>query len=167
LPKIGFCGSEFGEETLFGLEFAGVDAAAAGFDADGMFEVKHLVVEKVFDGAARSVRAIEDPADDDGVVGGVVVTEHAARVMGGPSQGWAAEESVKETRVEGLEDLVEVVVVADVGEDALAAAGLADVLGLFGDGFGGDMTPVAVGVEAGDGLFVELGEKDVGDGVMD
>jgi len=74
---------------------------------------------------------------------------------------------VKETRVEGVEDLVEVVVVADVGEDALAAAGLADVLGLFGDGFGGDMTPVAVGVKAGDGLFVELGEKDVGDGVMD
>jgi hypothetical protein len=50
-----------------------VDAATAGFDADGMLEVEHLVVEEVFDCAARGVGAIEDAGDDDGVVGGVVV----------------------------------------------------------------------------------------------
>jgi hypothetical protein len=38
---------------------------------------------------------------------------------------------------------------------------------LFGDGLGGDVAAIAVGVEAGDGLFVELGEEDVGDGMMD
>jgi hypothetical protein len=38
---------------------------------------------------------------------------------------------------------------------------------LFGDGLGGDVAAVAVGVDAGDGLLVELGEEDVGDGVMD
>jgi hypothetical protein len=54
-----------------------------------------------------------------------------------------------------------------VGVRAFAAAGLADVLGLFGDGFGGDVAAVAVGVVRGDGLLVELGEEDVGDGVMD
>jgi hypothetical protein len=74
---------------------------------------------------------------------------------------------VEEAGVEGLEDLVEVVVMADVGEDALAAAGLADVLGLAGDGLGGDVAAVAVGVDGGDGLFVELGEEVVGDGVVD
>ena len=73
---------------------------------------------------------------------------------------------MEETGVEGLEDFVEIVVVAGGGGEALAAAGLADVLGLFGDGFGGDVAAVAVGVDAGDGLFVELGEEDVGDGVM-
>ena len=57
--------------------------------------------------------------------------------------------------------------VAGGGGDAFAAASLADVFGLFGDGLGGDVAAVAVGVVAGDGLFVELGEKDVGDGVMD
>jgi hypothetical protein len=82
LLKVGFCGIELGEETLFGLELAGVDAAAAGFDADGVLEMEHLVVEEVFDGAARSVGAVEDAADDDGVVSGVVVAEHAAGVMG-------------------------------------------------------------------------------------
>jgi hypothetical protein len=82
--EVGFGGVEFGEEALFGLELAGVDAAAAGFDADGVLEVEHLVVEEVLDGAAGGVGAVEDAADDDGVVGGVVVAEHAAGVVGGP-----------------------------------------------------------------------------------
>jgi hypothetical protein len=64
---------------------------------------------------------------------------------------------VEETGVEGFEDLVEIVVVAGGGGEALAAAGLADVLGLLGDGFGGDVAAVAVGVGAGYGLLVELG----------
>jgi hypothetical protein len=41
------------------------------------------------------------------------------------------------------------------------------VLGLFGDGLGGDVAAVAIGVVAGDRFLVELGEEDVGDGVMD
>jgi hypothetical protein len=74
---------------------------------------------------------------------------------------------VEEAGVEGLEDLVEIVVVACGCGEALAAAGLTDVLGLFGDGLGGDVAAVAVGVEAGDGLLVKFGQEDVGDGVMD
>ena len=74
---------------------------------------------------------------------------------------------MEETGVEGLEDFVEIVVVTGGCGEAFAAAGLADVLGLFGDGLGGDVAAVAVGVGGGDGLFVELGEEDVGDGVMD
>jgi hypothetical protein len=74
---------------------------------------------------------------------------------------------VEETGVEGLEDFVEIVVVAGGGGEAFASPGLTDVLGLFGDGFGGDVAAVAVGVNARDGLLVELGEEDVGDGVMD
>jgi hypothetical protein len=165
--EVGFGGVEFGEEALFGLELAGVDAAAAGFDADGMLEVEHLVIEQIFDGAAWGVGAVEDAGDDDGVVGGVVVAEHAAGGVGGPGEGGAAEEAVEEASVEGLEDLVEVVVMALGGGDTLAAANLADVLGLAGDGLGTDMAAVAVGVDGGDGLLVELGEEDVGDGVVD
>ena len=71
--EIGFGFVELGEEALFGLELAGVDAAAAGFDADGMLEVEHLVVEQILDRTTRRVRTVEDAADDDGVVGGVVV----------------------------------------------------------------------------------------------
>ena len=166
MPKVGFCGSQFREETLFSLELAGVNAAAAGFDADGVLEVKHLVVDEVFDGAARRVGTIEDAADDDGVVRGVVVAQHATGVMSGPGERGSSEKAVEEAGVEGVEDLVEIVVMADVSEDAFAAASLTDVLGLFGDGLGGDVAAVAVGVGAGDGLFVEFGEKDMGDGVV-
>jgi hypothetical protein len=74
---------------------------------------------------------------------------------------------VEETSVEGFEDLVEIVVMAGGGGEAFATAGLTDVLGLLGDGFRGDVAAVAVGVGAGYGLLVELGEKDVGDGVVD
>jgi len=87
--------------------------------------------------------------------------------MRAPGESGAAEEAVEETGVKRLEDLIEIVVVAGGGGEAFAAAGLADVLGLFGDRFGGDVTAVAIGVEAGDGLLVELGEQDVGDSVMD
>jgi hypothetical protein len=94
------------------------------------------------------------------------VAQHAAGVVGAPGEGGAAEEAVKETGVEGLEDFVEIVVMAAGGGEAFAAAGLANVFGLFGDWLGGDVAAVAVGVDAGDGLLVELGEEDVGDGVM-
>jgi hypothetical protein len=79
--EVRFGGFEFWEKALLRLKFAGVDAAAAGFDADGVLEVKHLVVEEVFDGAARGVGTVEDATDDDGVVGCVVVAEHAAGVV--------------------------------------------------------------------------------------
>jgi hypothetical protein len=165
--EISLRGVEVGEEALFGLELAGVNAAAAGFDADGVLKVEHLVVEQVLDRAAGCVGAVEDAADDDGVVRGVVVAEHAAGVVGAPGEGGATEEAMEEAGVERLKDFVEVVVVAGGSGEAFAAAGLADVLGLFGDGFRGDVTAVAVGVSAGDGFLVELGEEDVGDGVVD
>lgn len=148
------------------MELAGVDAAAAGFDANGVLEVKHLVVEEVLDSTARRVGAVEDAADDDGVVGRIVVAEHASGVVGGPSERGAAQETMKEAGVERLEDFVEIVVVARRRGETFAAAGLADMLGLFGDGLAGDVTAIAVGVDTGDGFLVELGEEYVGDGVM-
>ena len=89
-----------------------------------MLEVEHLVVEEVFDGGARGVGPVEDAADDDGVVCGVVVAEHATGVVGAPGEDGAAEEAVEEAPVERVEDFVEVVVMTVVGEDALASAGL-------------------------------------------
>ena len=84
--EIGFGGFEFGEEAFFGLELAGVYTAATGFDADWVLEVEHLVVEEVLDGAARGVGAVEDAADYDCVVRGVIVAQHAASVVGRPGK---------------------------------------------------------------------------------
>ena len=125
------------------------------------------MVEQIFDGVARGVGAVEDTAHDDGVVGGVVMAEQAAGGVGDPGERGTAEQAVEEASVDGLEDFVEVVVVAVGGADALAAAGLADAFGLFGDGFGLGVATVAVRMLGGDRPAVELGEQDVGDGVMD
>jgi sporulation protein YlmC with PRC-barrel domain len=119
-----------GEEALFCLELAGMDAPASGFDADRVFEVKHLMVKEILDSTARSVGAIEHTADDNGVVSGVVVAQHSAGVVRRPGKRGTTEKAVKEASVERLEDLVEMVVMAYGREDALATAGLTDVLGL-------------------------------------
>ncbi len=74
---------------------------------------------------------------------------------------------MEEACIERFEDFVEIVVVTGGRRNAFAATSLTDVLGLFRDGFGGDVAAIAVGVGACDGLFVELGEKDVSDGVVD
>jgi hypothetical protein len=110
-----------------------VDAAAAGFNSHGMLQVKHLVIQEVLYGATGGVGTIEYAANDDSVVGGVVVAEHAPGVMGAPGEGWASEEAVKETSIETFEDLVEVVVMADMGENALTSPSLSNLLGLSGD----------------------------------
>lgn len=110
-----------------------MNTAAPGLHSDGVLQVKHLVIQEVLYGATGGVGTIEYAADDDSVVGGVVVTEHASGVVGAPCEGWASEEAVKETSIEAFEDLVEIVVVADVGENALTSPSLADVFGLSRD----------------------------------
>ena len=66
---------ELGKERLVGLELARMDAAAQSAQLDGVLQVQHLVEEQVFDGVAGAGGAVEDAADDDGVVGGVVVAQ--------------------------------------------------------------------------------------------
>lgn len=143
-----------------------MDTAASGFELDGMLEVQHLVIQKVFDREARRVGAVENTADDDSVVGSVIVTEHAASVVCAPGKSWLAEKSVKETSVEGIEDLIEVKVMADRSQDSFASASLANVLCLARDGFGGDVAAVAVSMQGRDGFAVKLREENVCDGMM-
>jgi hypothetical protein len=144
-----------------------VDAASTGLHADGVLQVEHLVVEQILDRAPRRIGSVEDAAHDNGVVGGIVVAQRSAGMMGAPGQRWSAQQTVEETRVNRLEDFVEIVMMAGGGGKALAAAGLANLLGLFGYGLGRDVSAIPVRVVAGDRLLVELGEKDMRDGVMD
>ena len=110
-----------------------MDAAAAGFDADRVLEVEHLVVEEVLDGAAGGVGTVEDAADDDGVVGSVVVAEGTLGVMLAPCEVGAAEQSAEEAHVERVEDLIEIKEAALRAKVALAAACGADEVGLSSD----------------------------------
>ena len=165
--EIGLSFVQLREEALFGLELARVDAAAARFDADGVLEVEHLMVQQVLDSTAGGVGPVEDAGDDDGVVGGVVMAEHAACSVGGPGEGGASKKAMEEAGVEGFEDVVEIVMKSDGSRDAFASASLTDVSRALRDGVGGDVAPVAVGVVWSDGLTVELGQEDVRDCMVD
>ena len=81
-----------------------------------VLQVQHFVVEDVLDCVSGDARIVEDSADDDGVVGGVVVAEAAAGVVLAPGELGAAEESVEEAAVEVVENFFEVVVVSMRGK---------------------------------------------------
>ena len=132
-----------GKRDSSALNSRRVDAAAQAARPDGMLEVQHLVVEQVLDGVARAGGTVEDAADDDGVVGGVVVAERALGVVLAPGEVGAAEQPAEKARVERVEDLLEIEEAALGPEVALAAARGADELRLARDGGRGGEALVA------------------------
>ena len=132
---------------------------------DWVLQVQHLVVEDVFDRVAGDAGVVEDAADDDGVVGGIVVSEAAAGVVLAPGKLGSAEESVKEAAVEVVEDFFEVIVMAAGRANVLASAQLADEAGFGGDVVAADVAAIAGALVAVDRFAIEFGEQDVRDGL--
>jgi len=128
--------------------------------------VQHLVVEDVFDGVAWDARMIEDAADDDGVVRGIIVAETAAGVVLTPGELGAAEESVEEAAVEVVEDFFEMVMMSAGGADVLASAHLADQPRLGGYVVAGDIAAITGAMGAIDRLAIEFCQQDVCDGMQ-
>ena len=61
-------------------------ASPTAAQLDWVLQVQHFVVEDVLDDVAGDAWVVEDAADDDGVVGGVVVAEAIAGVVAAPSE---------------------------------------------------------------------------------
>ena len=141
-----------------------MDASPAAAHAHRVLQVQHFVVHQVFNREAWDVRAVEDAADHDGVVRGIVVAQQAARVVAAPCEHRPSQQTVEEAPVDRLEDLFQIVEAAHGGMDLLASARLPGVFGLPADGFRRCVTAVAVGVRSGDRLAIELGKQDVRDG---
>src|SRR5450631_1454094 len=148
------------------MKFSRVHATAAALELNGVLKVEHLVEENVFDRVARHARMVEDAADDDGVMGGVVVAKAAAGVVLAPGELRASHESVEEATVEVFEDFLQMVVVAASGADVLASAHLADEAGFGGNVVAGDIAAITGAVGALDRLAIELREQDVSDRVQ-
>ena len=157
---------QLGKEFLFVQKFSRVHAAAAAPEFYRMLQMQHLVEQDVFDGVAGHAWMVEDAADDDGVVGGIVVAGTAAGVVPAPGELRASHEPVEEAVVEVVEDFLQMVVVAAGGVDVLASAHLADEARLGGNIVAGNMAAIAGAVGAIDRLAIELGEQDVGDRVQ-
>ena len=119
---------ELGEEFFFGAEFAGVRDKRAAGAARGMFDVKHFVVEDVFDDELRDEGMIHAAIEEDLIGAGIVATELAAPRASAPTEMGARERAAEKFLVErfehGREVEVETLRVGGRGTDAGTAHAL-------------------------------------------
>src|SRR5258708_6989958 len=154
---------QFRKALFFCQKFARMHTSPAPPQPDRVLQMQHLVKQNVFDRVARHARMVEDAADNNGVVGGIVVAKAAAGMVPAPGELRPSHESVEEAAVEVVEDFFQMVVVATGGADVLASAHLADEPRFGGNVVAGDIAAITGAVRAIDRLTIELGEQDVGD----
>ena len=140
-------------------------ASSASSQFDRVFQMEHLVVKDVFHDIPGHTAVVEDLADDDGVVRGIVVAKPDAGVLAAPSKLRTAHKAVEEAAVEVVENFFEMIVMAAGRADVFASAKLAHEARFGGEIVARDVASVAGAVGAIDRLAVELGQKDVRDGV--
>ena len=58
-----------------------MDTTPAAPQLHGMLQMQHLVIDDVLHCIKRHLKTIEEPADHDGVVRGIVVAEIAVRII--------------------------------------------------------------------------------------
>ena len=119
--------------------------------------MQHLVVDDVLDDVARHARVVEDPADDDGVVGGVVVAEAIAGMVAAPGELGSSHEAMEKAMVEVVEKFFEMIVMSASGANVLASAKLAYEACFGGEVMARDIAAVACALGTVDGLAVKLG----------
>src|ERR1700677_685282 len=149
------CLTELGKKRLFGFERRGVHATAQAAHPDGMLQVKHLVIEQVLDGVARTGRPVENAADDNRVVRRVVVPKRPLGVVLAPGKFRPSEQAAEEAQVQRVENFLEVVEPALWAEVALGAACMANELGLSRDGGRRSKSLIAQALRGFDRFFVE------------
>jgi len=88
--------------------------------------VEHLVVNNVFHRITRDLGLIKNTADDDGIVGCIVVAKALLGCGATPSQDWPGQQTVKVPAIECLKDLFQVVGPSACGGDRFSAPDLSD-----------------------------------------
>ncbi len=108
---------------------------------------------------------IEDAADDDGVVRGIIVAQAAESFVAAPGHLRSSHQAMEEAEIQVVKNLVEIVMLALGALDALASAHLADELRLLRHGVAADVFAVTSGVGCINGLAMKLGDEDMQDGI--
>lgn len=144
-----------------------MDLAATVLEFDGVEDVEHLVKHDVLDGEGRGIGAVEEAAEDDGLMGGVPVAEVGSGGGAAPGEGDRGDCAVEVAGVDVVEELLEVVVVAGGATGVFAAVGLAEPFEVGADGSGVEPGAVA-GLEfRGRTAAKNLGDEDFGKGFKD
>ena len=113
---------ELRKEFLFFSKSSGMHEAAAAAELDGMPQVQHLMIDEIFDGIERDARGIENAADDDGIVRGIIVAQAAESLVAAPGHLRPSHQAMEETEIQLVKNLVEIIVLAFGTLNALASA---------------------------------------------
>src|ERR1700733_14512966 len=128
-----------------------------------MLQVQHLVVDDVLHGVARYRDLIKDAADDNRIVGRIVMPEDAPGLSWTPAHAWPAQQSMKKASVQLLKNQVEVIDAAFGRMQPLASAHLPHQVRLPDDFVTGHVFSITRRVAAIDGLAVHLRQQNVSD----
>src|SRR5215467_12452613 len=139
--------------------------APAAAELDGMPQMQHFMIDEVLDGKGRNARRIENAADDNGVVGGIIMAQAAESFVAAPGHLGPGHQAVKKAGIQIVKNLVEIIMPAFGTLNALAPAKLADELRLLRHGVAPRIFAVTGGVGCINGLAMKLGDEDVQYGI--
>ena len=128
-----FCPVEVGVKFFLGLKFRGVHTAAAAAQFYRMLQVKHLVIDDVFDRVARNPRLVENAAHHDGIVSGIVMAEPVASVVAAPGHARPSQQAIKEPLVQIFKDIFQIIRSPLRTFDSLASTHLPQQVSFLGD----------------------------------
>src|SRR5262252_7462533 len=152
---------QFRKQLFFFQKVARVDATTAAAQLDRMFEVQHLVEKDVFHDKAGHSSVIEYAADDDGVVGRVVMAEPVARLISAPGKLRTTHQTVKETPVQVVKHRFQIKIMAARGMNMLASAHVAHQSRLGSHVMARDVAAVAHGIGSADRLAIKFCQQDM------
>jgi len=130
-----------------------------------MTQVQHFMIDKVLDGIERDARGIENAADDDGVMRGIVVAQAAQGLVATPCHLRSSHQAVEEAKIQSVKNLVEIIMFALRTRNAFASAQLADELRLLRHGMATGVFAITRGMGSINGFAMELGDEDMQDGI--
>jgi len=156
---------ELRKEFLFFSKGSGMHEATTAAELDWMPQVQHLMIDEILDCIERDARGIENAADDDGIVRGIIVAQAAECLVAAPGHLRPSHQAVKEAEIQIVKNLVEIIVPAFGALNALASAQLADELRLLRHGVSAGIFAVTRGMGCINRLAVELGDENVQDGI--
>jgi len=84
------------KQLFFRLEPRRMHATPAPPQRNRMLEVKHFVVNNIFHGEAGNLWMIEDAADHNGIMGGIVMAKSVPRTVTAPGHKRTSQQAMKE-----------------------------------------------------------------------
>ena len=157
---------QFRKEFFLLLKGFGVNASPAAVQPYWVLQVQHFVVHDVLNCVARHVRAIEDSADNDGVVCGIIMAEILTRGMTTPCHQRARKQPVKETPIKFFKNLIQVIVTPLGTQQHLSPTLLANEVSLPRNIFSSQIAAIARRMPSLNLPKIELCQQDMGDRVQ-